>query len=255
MVKKAVVITVAGISGRFNEDIPEADKKLKALYYEGSSKDTLLYHLLRKCSYADRILIVGGYQFETLKDYCFSLEPGLRDKIMLVYNAHFRDLSSGYSLYLGLKEAFREPLEEVLFVEGDLDIDEESFMRVVRAKNNVLTYNYEAIYADKAVVLYQDEKGKYRYVFNQRHGMLSIPSPFSCILHSGQTWKFTDIEMLQAANEKFYEKERDGTNLRIIQNCLDSGAEVDLIGLKRWTNCNTRADYQKILSYWEDESK
>ena len=48
----------------------------------------------------------------------------------------------------------------------------------------------------------------------------------------------------------FIKETKDGTNLRIIQNYLDSGIEVDLIGIERWTNCNTKEDYNKIVSYW-----
>ena len=34
---EAAIITVAGISSRFNEGIPEKDKCLKAIYYEKDS--------------------------------------------------------------------------------------------------------------------------------------------------------------------------------------------------------------------------
>ena len=68
---KAAIITVAGISSRFNEGVPEDKKELKAIYTEGNEKDTLLYHLLLKCSFADKIIIVGGYKFEDLNKYRF----------------------------------------------------------------------------------------------------------------------------------------------------------------------------------------
>lgn len=250
---KAAIITVAGISSRFNEGIPEAEKELKAIYTEGDVKQTLLYHLLQKCSFADKIIIVGGYKFENLKNYCQGLDQGMQDKIALVYNEHYEDLGSGYSLYLGLQEAFKSNVGEILFVEGDLDIDNVSFLSVVEAGKSVLTYTYEPIYANKAVVLYKDDKNQYRYAFNSSHGYLSIDTPFSCILNSGQTWKFTEMEALRQANEQFCRKTKDGTNLQIIQNYLDSGIEVDLIGLNRWTNCNTRDDYKKIAAYWEED--
>lgn len=249
---KTAIITVAGISSRFNEGVPDKKKKLKAIYNEGEKESTLLYHLLQKCSYADKIIIVGGYKYIALKKYCAELEPYVGDKLILVHNEHFEDLASGYSLYLGLQEAFKNGPDEILFVEGDLDIDDESFANVVRSDKSVLTYTYEPIYANKAVVLYRDDQNQYQYAFNSSHGMLSIESPFSCILNSGQTWKFTEMDALKEANNKFFSETKDGTNLMIIQNYLDSGTEVNLIPLRRWTNCNTKEDFRKIMTYWED---
>lgn len=250
---RAVIITVAGISSRFNEGVSEAEKELKAIYTESDRRCTLLYHLLKKCSYADRIIIVGGYKFDSLKHYCFGIEDRLKNKIELVYNEHYKDLSSGYSLYLGLQEAFKFNPEEILFVEGDLNIDAPSFERIVNAENSVLTYTYEPIHADKAVVLYIDDKNQFRYAFNSSHGLLSIDTPFSCILNSGQTWKFTDVSTLRRAAEKFYLETKDGTNLCIIQNYLDSSVTVELIALDHWTNCNTKDDYRKIAVCWEED--
>lgn len=250
---RAAIITVAGISSRFNEGILEDKKELKAIYTERTAKDTLLYHLLLKCAYADKIIVVGGYKFESLKKYCGGLDDNLQDKIELVYNEHYVDLASGYSLYLGLQKAFEFDVEEVLFVEGDLDIDNVSFDSVIKSERSVLTYTYEPIYANKAVVLYKDDKGLYRYAFNSSHGLLCIDSPFSCILNSGQTWKFTEMSALRRASDAFFAKTKDGTNLRIIQEYLDAGIEAELIPLKRWTNCNTKEDFRIIVSYWEED--
>ncbi|HAZ91104.1 MAG TPA: hypothetical protein DCX21_03930 [Eubacterium sp.] len=249
---KIAIITVAGISSRFNDGIAENDKKLKAVFYEDKPQNTLIYHLLRKCDFADKIIVVGGYKIDSLKEYVDSLEDEVKTRIEIVYNEHYKDLGSGYSLYLGLKEAFVHNLDEVLFVEGDLDIDDESFAKVVASKESVLTYTHEPIYANKAVVLYKDADDRYRYAFNSDHGLLTISSPFSCILNSGQTWKFTDMDKLKKANDDFFENSKADTNLRIIQNYLDMGVEAELVALNRWTNCNTRADYKKILSYWEE---
>lgn len=252
-IMKIAIITIAGMSSRFNEGIPEEDKKLKAIYHEGDRRQTLLYHLLVKCSYMDKIILVGGYKLADLEYYCHSLDEGLRNKIEIVYNPHFEDLGSGYSLYLGIEEALKNNPTEALFVEGDLDIDNESFRRVAKAGKTVLTYTYEPIFANKAVVLYKDDKEQYRYAFNSSHGLLTLSSPFSCILNSGQMWKFTEMDKLKRANEQFFETAKADTNLRIIQNYLDSDVKADIIPLDRWTNCNTRADYRKIVSYWEEE--
>lgn len=250
---KVAIITIAGISSRFNEGIEENKKVLKCLYTEDGKEDTLLYNLMKKCSYADHIVIVGGYKYDDLcsfyRDELLSEFPNAS----IVENDHYIDLGSGFSLYLGLEEAFKLNPDEILFVEGDLDIDNDSFLKVVKNQRSVLSYTFEPIYANKAVVLYKDDKNHYRYAFNSSHGLLSIDSPFSCILNSGQTWKFTDIEKLKSANAQFINSSKADTNLRIIQNYLDAGVDVDTVPLNRWTNCNTRDDYRKIVSFWEEE--
>lgn len=253
---RGVIVTVAGISSRFNDGVPEDEKQLKAIYTEDDKENTLLYQLLKKCSYADQIIIVGGYKFEDLKQYCEDLNDEYQNKITLVYNEHYADLNSGYSLYLGLQEAFKKAVDEILFVEGDLDIDVQSINRVIEAEKSVVTYTSEPIYANKAVVLYQDKNGCFKYAFNSSHGMLSIDEPFFCILNSGQTWKFIDMTILKNANTDFGKFEKDGTNLRIIQRYIDaiSADEIELIKLDRWTNCNTKNDYSKILHYWRNEN-
>lgn len=256
---ETVIITVAGISSRFNEGISQDDKCLKAIYHEKDKASTLLYHLLEKCMYADKIVLVGGYRFKELKTYCEGLPIFMQDKLVLVYNEHYRDFASGYSLYLGLKEIFDkfDAAERILIVEGDLDIDKVSFGKVAAAVSNVLTYSHEPIYARKAVALYRNEEEHFKYAFNSNHGLLRIDESFSLFLNSGQIWKFTDMEKLKTANENFYKMEKDGTNLRIIQNYIDlcDQESFELIGFLRWNNCNTREDYRKILSCWEEDEK
>ena len=249
---KTAIITIAGISARFNEGIPEDEKILKAIYNEGSAEDSLLFHLLEKCSYADHIIIVGGYRYDAMREF---FDTNLSDRFpqtVFVKNDHYADLASGYSLYLGVREALSLGSAEILFVEGDLDIDDESFGRVRDSEKAVLTYTTEPIYAKKAVVLYQDAEGHYKYAFNSAHGCLTIDEPFACILNSGQTWKFTDMKALEASNEEFAQKNPGGTNLTIIQGYIDRvlAESLELVELDRWVNCNTREDYRKILGYW-----
>ena len=255
---KIAIITVAGISSRFNKDIPEENKILKCLYYEENPKETLLYQMLRKLDSYDKTIVVGGYKYSDLEGYVSnSLPKDMLEKILLVDNPHYDDLSSGYSLYLGIKKALDvfEDIEEILFVEGDLDIDLESFLNVVNSKRNVLTFNYEPIYSNKAVVLYQNELDEYHYLFNSDHGMLSIGESFKAIFNSGQTWKFNDMKLLEIANDNFRENLIEDTNLAIIQKYFDllkSSEDVELIGLKHWVNCNTRNDYKIIKNYWRE---
>ena len=254
---RIAIITNAGISSRFNDGIPESEKKLKAIYSEdGSGKDTLFYHMVAKCNYADRIVVVGGYKYDDYKNYIDEVLPSdIKEKIDLVYNEHYKDLASGYSLYMGLCKAFEySDIEDILFVEGDLDIDKESMNTVIKTKGTVLTTSPEPIYANKAVVLYRDGSDNYKYAFNSSHGLLKIDDPFSVILNSGQCWKFNKIDILKEANHRFYAEAKDGTNLIIIQNYLDNlNEEPKIVNLTRWTNCNTRDDYKNIKKFWENE--
>lgn len=214
--------------------------------------------MLKKLEYCDRIIIVGGYKYSDLEEYLDNNLPSdFKEKVSLVYNDHFSDLSSGYSLYLGVKEALDnyDDIDEILFVEGDLDIDNESFNDVIKSDKNVLTFNNEPIYSNKAVVLYQNENDEYHYIFNSDHGLLSLDESFKAIFNSGQTWKFKDMGLLKTANDNFYENIVEDTNLGIIQKYLDlieNNEDIEIIGLRHWVNCNTRDDYQLIRNYWEE---
>ncbi|MEY8494227.1 DUF6564 domain-containing protein [Lachnospiraceae bacterium 29-91] len=252
---KIAIITAAGISSRFNEGYPEEEKKLKVIYHEAGSKETLLLHLVKNCSAFDEVIIVGGYRYEELKEYAEKeIMEATDSKITVLYNPHFSDLASGYSLYLGLYEALkRDGVTEILFVEGDLDIDKKSFDKVIKAKTSVLTYNHTPIYSNKAVVLYRTEEGRYHYIFNSSHGILKIDDAFTCILNSGQLWKFTDIEAVKKVCDDFFYTEKNGTNLLLIQNYIDQiqTEQIDVIELNQWTNCNTREDFHNIKEGWE----
>lgn len=249
---KYAVITVAGQSTRFNEG--ERDKRLKAIYFEDEPKDTLLWRLVQKTEHwADCIILVGGYQYEALTDYAGRYLPGQKEKIRFVRNVEYGTLQSGYSLYLGLQEAFRgKDASEILFLEGDLGVDAPSLQRVMDAGHSVLTVNREPIHADRAVVLYQDGNGRYHYVFNAEHGLLRIDEPFSAVFHSGQVWKFDDVKLLEECCGAFADTDRSGTNLEIIQSYLDGlgGRKVEMIIFERWLNCNTRADYRRAVHHW-----
>ncbi len=251
---KIAIITVAGISSRFNRGIPEEEKILKCIYWEDDPKNTLIYQLLNKVSAYDKIIVVGGFKFDNLAAYMSeNVSAELKEKISLCNNDHYDDLSSGYSLYLGVKEALSyDNVDEILFVEGDLDIDDESFSNVVKSQKNVITYNKEPIYSNKAVVLYQNENDDYKYLFNSDHGLLAIEEPFKAIFNSGQTWKFRDDEILERANTYFKNNIIEDTNLGIIQKYFDlvDNDEIEVIELNRWVNCNTRDDYKIIKEYW-----
>lgn len=253
---KAAIITVAGLSSRFNEGIEPSGHRLKAIYHTNDARDTLLFHMIEKLGYADKIIIVGGYQYKELIDYVMNvLSKKVQNKIVLVENTHFHDLSSGYSLYLGIKAAFDEVsnVSEIIFAEGDLDVDIVSFQKIVSCNKSVITYNRETICSNKSVVVYQNESNRYCYAFNRTHGLLKIEEPFKAIWNSGQIWKFTNTELLKKVNDYFYEHNISESNLSIIQGYFDelSLEEIEILGFNRWVNCNTRADYRLIKKEWE----
>lgn len=246
----AAIITVAGVSSRFNVGVDNDKKCLKAIYSDGALEDTLLARLVQKCNYYDYIIIVGGYKYNDLEQYIeTAFSYNIRSKISLVRNEHYHDLASGFSLLLGLEQVFTllSP-EEILFVEGDLAIDDLSFQKVVKAKASVATYNHEPIYADRAVVLYRNHRGEYKYAFSSEHGLLQIDEPFSAIWNSGQLWKFRNIPAIMQAARSFSEGSKKETNLKIIQEYMSSLSdnEIEIIGLQHWVNCNTREDLKKI---------
>ncbi len=252
--RKTVVITVAGISSRFNEGFH--DKFLKAIYFDEDFFETLLYKILEKCSFADSIVIVGGYKYDELKNYISKIpDEHLRKKISLVFNEYFSKYSSGYSLFLGLQNAFEKNASEIVFIEGDLDFDEDSFSKVVTSEKNVMTCSYIPIDSKKSVVVYKNSADVFKYAFNSEHGLLKIDEPFSCIFNSGQCWKFRNMEQLHSANEEFQKESIADNNLGIIQRYFDdiSANDVDVVFFERWLNCNTREDYEQAKKNWRQK--
>ncbi len=251
-----VIITNAGISSRFNRGMAPEQVCLKAIYHDGEPKDTLLYHMLQKCDFADRIILVGGYLIDDLEAYVSKVVPQhIRERLHIVCNPRYKDLTSGYSLYVGVLEALKDSdTTTILFAEGDLDLDDDTFQCIAKSDKNVLTTNSTPIFSNKAVVLYQNDSGRYRYAFNAEHGFLRIEEPFSCIFNSGQVWKFTDMQKLKESAEHFCEKDIKGTNLVIVQDYLDhiEPEEIEVFSFKRWVNCNTREDFAGIQKSWHE---
>lgn len=247
------IITVAGTSSRFNEGVVESERVLKCLF--GEPQNTLLWHLLNKVRFFDKIIIVGGYKFEDLEKYCSIFLKNAFHNIELVKNDYFEKYSSGYSLYLGINAALKYNPSEIVLVEGDLDVDDESFKKVVMSERSTVTFSNEPIYSNKSVVLYKNNLGQYKYIFNSEHGMLFIPEPFSCVMNSAQIWKFMDMVALKNANEKFISTNVSGTNLTIIQAYFDAVPNEDIVSIPmaKWINCNTRNDYNKALERWREE--
>ena len=241
---KYLIITVAGTATRFNRDTKE--ETLKCLYYTDEPQYALLAQLLKNCGEYDKYILVGGYLYEKLGRFVKNELSGYGKKIELVYNEHFKDYGSGYSLYKGI-EAIKEA-GDVTFVEGDLFFMATDFRQVYNSPKSVITINREPIYSNKAVALYINVDGKPRYLYDTNHQTLTVSEPFKAIFNSGQMWKFSSSERLLKTVDSLTKEQLQGTNLEIIQAYFSdmNSEEYDVVTFTDWFNCNTVADYDIV---------
>ena len=228
---KTLIVTVAGTATRFNRDT-EKDT-LKCLYYRESPEYSLLYQILDKAENIDRYIIVGGYLYEQLEEFAEQNLSCFKSKIDLVYNPYYREYGSGYSLIKGIEA-----------------LPEGSFSAVLESCRDVITVNREFILSDKAVVLYLDEAGQVHYLYDVNHKSLFIPEPFQAVYNSAQMWKFVSPGLLTQVARQLTEKQRQGTNLEIIQGYFGglSSRDYEILPVELWYNCNTVADYELVYS-------
>lgn len=243
---KALLVTVAGMSTRFSESIGR--ECLKCIYYNNSISESLLYRLLSQPVDFDYYIIVGGYKFEELSYAIDRYFSDWKDKIVLVKNDYYREKGSGYSLYCGLREAIRLECDEVVFAEGDLYIDSDSFVEIGTSDKNVITCNREPIYSNKAVVYYISSDDKIHYLYDTSHKELFISEPFKAIFNSGQVWKFSDKGLIIDSMKAITDEQWSGTNLIFVEQYFSriNIEYVKVISFEKWVNCNTIADYNKI---------
>ena len=246
---RVFLTTVAGSATRFSESIGKPT--VKCIYNREDPAKTLLNHMLTQASDYDLFVVVGGFLINELEDYInTNLSSEFSEKVMLVNNEQYAEYGSGWSLYLGLDAALKiygKDITEVLFAEGDLFVDDESFSSVAGTKNSVITINSEAIKANKAVALYYDLENVPHYIYDTAHGQLKIDEPFTAVYNSGQIWKFTDIELLTDLVLNGDPERFTGTNLVLIneyfQKLAKNGETIDIISMKTWINCNTINDF------------
>lgn len=243
---RILIVTVAGSSTRFSKSIGR--DVLKCIYYENFFSDSLLYNMLHQPVEFDKYVIVGGYKYDELKAAVHNELPDYEDRIDLIYNGHFADYGSGYSLYCGLLKALEYPFDEIVFAEGDLFVDSETFRIVAESKKSIVTSNQEPILANKAVAFYYDEHNLIRYVYDTGHAALVINEPFSAIYNSGQIWKFADKQLVRKTVGDLNETEWQGTNLAMVERyfrSLDPDG-FDNVKFNKWINCNTIEDFRNI---------
>lgn len=243
---KILIITAAGISSRFSESI--GHPALKCIYYENDIKESLLYKMLHHNIDFDKYIIVGGFMYEELRATINTYFSDLLPNISLINNDKYRDYGSGYSLYLGLKEAVNLEFDELVFAEGDLFVDEESFQKLYDAEKDVITCNGEDIYANNAVAFYFDHAYTVHYIYDTAHEIFIIKEPFRGIFNSGQIWKFKDRKRLENIIFNLREEEKQGTNLVIVQKYFSaySKEQYEIIKFNKWINCNMISDFYKI---------
>lgn len=244
---KTLIITVAGTATRFNRDT--AEPTLKCLYENGGYMNTLLYQILDKAREYDEYVIVGGYLIDKLAEFVEKSLFEFKDRIKLVYNPEFSAFGSGYSLILGIQNSCPKS-SEILFVEGDLYFDNDSFRKVKESDKAVFTVNHELITAKKAVVVYVNEKGCLNYLYDTSHSYLKIPEPFLAVYNSGQVWKFSDMNKLSDVLKELTPEQARGTNLEIIQGYFGNltPEEYNMVTFETWHNCNTVKDYETVYA-------
>lgn len=244
---KSLIITVAGMSSRFNRDTKE--NVLKCLYYEDVPDNSLISRQVRTAFGAvDEIVVVGGYKYEDLERFVQTEMADVKQKIKLVFNDHFSDYGSGYSLLKGV-EAVSERADEIIFIEGDLFFDTQSLDMIIASPKDVISVNNEPILSNKAVALYFDAKEYPHYIYDTSHACLEIREPFTAIYNSGQMWKFTDPAKVREICRSLTPEQVQGTNLEIVQKYFGAfkHAQLDIIRINTWFNCNTVADYREAI--------
>lgn len=244
---KVLLLTVAGLSSRFEQSLGRPC--LKCIYFERSFTQSLLYRMVGQSVEFDRYVVVGGYRFGELQKAVARYFPDKRKRIILVENDRYANYGSGYSLDLGLREAIKLGADEIVFAEGDLYVDQESFQKVCCAPTNVLTSNCEPILAKNSVAFYYDENGQIHYIYDTGHCALQIDGLFTAVFNSGQIWKFSDLERVRRIYDDMDDRERQGTNLAFIQRYfqqLDQD-EYENVRFQTWINCNTVNDFRKSI--------
>jgi len=244
---KSLIITVAGMSSRFNKDT-EKDV-LKCLYYEDNPTNSLLSIQVHKCfDLVDEIVVVGGYKYEDLETFIRQEMKDVNHKMKLIYNDHYHDYGSGYSLLKGI-DVVSDKADEIIFIEGDLFFDSVSVTKIINSPKDVISVNNEPILSNKAVALYFDASNYPHYIYDTCHSCLEIHEPFTAIYNSGQMWKFMNPRRVREICQFLTPEQEQGTNLEIIQKYFGvyKISQLDIVRVGLWFNCNTVADYRDSL--------
>lgn len=245
---RILIVPVAGQATRFSESVGDGKKHLKCLFNYGNVHDSILYKLLHLSDKFEKIIVVGGFMFEELKNKITDNFSDLSEKIEIVYNENFAKYGTGYSLFAGLKKAMEFAFSEVVLAEGDIFVDDKSFAKVVASTNDVITINANDIDAKNSVALYVNAHNKIKYIYDTNHESLNITEPFRAIFNSAQIWKFSNPQKLRQKFATAKDVDWQGTNLVFIQNYFSdvNFCDCELVKFSVWVNCNTIEDFNKI---------
>lgn len=243
---KILLLTVAGMSTRFSQSLGK--QCLKCLYTPSDIKETLLYRMITRSDIFDKYIIVGGFMFDELEYEIEQHFSEFKDKIILVKNDKFAKYGSGYSLYKGLESAMNINFNEVVFAEGDLFVDRDSFSVVCKSNKDIITASGEDILADKSVVFYFDQKNCIHYIYDVNHSILEVKEPFLSIHNSGQIWKFAQCDVLKKIYNSMNDTDWHKSNLVFIERYFQSlkNDQYDIVKFDEWINCNTIQDFECI---------
>jgi len=248
--RTAVVLTSAGVSSRFSRSLGR--EAVKCLYSEQGPEDTILHRQVSAASEMglEPIVVVGGYRYGEVQKFCVRHLAWVRG-LELVENADFETTGTLYSLHLGLAAVLEQDVDAVVFAEGDLLFDADSFRAVATGRKSVVSACAEPITAERSVALYFTLAGQVRYVYDPEHRQLIIPEPFRSIHNSAQVWKFHDLELLRTLTRSIGRERFDETNLGFIQEYFRTVApdNIELVMFKDWFNCNTVTDYRDAITH------
>lgn len=243
---RILIVTVAGLATRFSQSV--GYDCLKCIYYPNNICESILYRILHQPVRFDKYIVVGGYRFEELRKTIEEQFDDLAKRIILVNNSHFAEYGSGYSLFCGLRTAAQFNFSQIVFAEGDLIIDTETFIKICNSPQNVITSNQDPILSNKSVVFYYNEQNRIHYLYDTGHNLLTVKEPFRAIYNSGQVWKFSDSVKLRQLLCQTHRDDWKGTNLIPIEKYFSQleKDEYELIQFKKWINCNTISDFQVV---------
>jgi len=245
---KALIITVAGTSSRFRKSLGE--DVLKATYSEDGERSVLDIMLDYAGESFEDIIVVGGYKFDELEIF---IQTNYPQKNIKLVNNRLYEYGSNISLVEGIKALDKE-YDEVLFVEGDLVIDRDSFDGIVETKRDTITSTTLPIEAKTSVIYYVSREDSIVYKYDTDHELLTIDEPFKSISNSGQIWKFCDIGKLKEIANSFGEDALNFTNLATVEpyfNAIDG--DIAHYQIREWFNCNTIEDYREAIKYLKEE--